>query len=820
MKNLNNVAQQLFNQIRGRFPSVEIGDANGNVTNEPTAARFFEFEYESAGRNLGKINASIDEQDGLVLMFNKDFLEDAIGNQRETWFDFLKGMRSFAKKRLMKFEVRDINRSNLTKRDFKFLATNRPGETTMAESKLYGTNKTSYQKVGNARIAIKHNAAINVESANNRTKNIGNIYIESAEGERFKYPFKHLSGARAMARHVSEGGNAYDDFGKHITNMSEELSKLRKFKTYMGRSAVMAESLSGYMDVVNERINSVRKTIQSIQKESNYKNAFENFSPAAKTEVPDDIKENWIDQLTIKQFNEELADVFPYIYDLVSESSRAESLSFDDIIGEVDQASINNAVKQAMEPPAATTGEVYHAVRQGDTVDSLARKFNITKFDIQEVNGLDDNFTIKIGEKILLPKVSQRQYNAVYSSNIGAGSQTAQMPNGAVDGSTRGIDPKDAYGDDYKKLTQSTYESQIDNAFEEMMGQFGEGWFGGGWDEVINQINIAKQQKEKYPSADLDLPALFDALRKVGISYKTDPDHMKMFNTWANHLNNGTKDPLSAQRTLLGLVDQMKKQGIGEEEVVSEFQALNSTPIDKTGRVQGTNIFIQRDGTQGSKPDTGYDENDPTMSDKIAAGEKAARGGAPAASKNFQAATSSSGGDLGDGFQSATVDVAGTKGVPAVLDTQSNLYILPNKGYVRSPAKFLMIQNGKIDTAMNVGPATMKALQAAGLLESIKESNEQKTPVTEFVLSMFDRESGQFPKGETAILTAIEKDYGEQYINPAKAFIEAITAKYEELNAGPAIQEIEFDEPTAGTMMEPTVEQDDELNSIRRLSGI
>jgi LysM repeat protein len=458
MKNLNNVAQQLFNQIRGRFPSVEIGDAAGNVTNEPTAARFFEFEYESAGKKLGKINASIDEQDGLVLMFNKDFLEDAIGSQRDTWFDFLKGMRSFAKKRLMKFEVRDINRSNLTKRDFKFLATNRPGETTMAESKMYGTNKTSYQKVGNARIAIKHNAAINVESANNRTKNIGNIYIESAEGERFKYPFKHLSGARAMARHVAEGGNAYDDFGKHITNMSEELSKLRKFKTYMGRSAVMAESLSGYMDVVNERINSVRKTVQNIQKESHYKHAFENFSPSKKTEVPDDIKENWIDQLTIKQFNEELADVFPYIYNLVSESTRAQSLSFDDLMAE-------------------QTNEVYHAVRHGDTVDAIARKFNISKFDIQEVNGLDDSFNIKVGEKILLPNVSQEQYNAMYpsSTDIGAGSQTAQMPNGSVDGSTRGINPVDNYGPEgAAKLTQSTYESSIENAIDKLMGQFAE----------------------------------------------------------------------------------------------------------------------------------------------------------------------------------------------------------------------------------------------------------------------------------------------------------------------------------------------------------
>jgi hypothetical protein len=58
------------------------------------------------------------------------------------------------------------------------------------------------------------------------------------------------------------------------------------------------------------------------------------------------------------------------------------------------------------------------------------------------------------------------------------------------------------------------------------------------------------------------------------------------------------------------------------------------------------------------------------------------------------------------------------------------------------------------------------------------EPEEEKIPVTEFVLSLFDRETGQFPKGETAVLTAIEKDYGEQYIDPAKSFIEAINEKY------------------------------------------
>tara|TARA_B110000238_G_C16077480_1_gene417811 strand:- start:207 stop:1424 length:1218 start_codon:yes stop_codon:yes gene_type:complete len=145
------------------------------------------------------------------------------------------------------------------------------------------------------------------------------------------YPFKHLSGARAMARHVAEGGNAYDEFGKHITSLSEELAKLRKFKNYMGRSSVMAESLSEYMDVVKERVVTVKKTIESLQKPKFYAEAFEAFAPVVMEDVPADVAENWIDQLTIRQFNEELSDVFPYIYKLVSEASKAEDINPDDL---------------------------------------------------------------------------------------------------------------------------------------------------------------------------------------------------------------------------------------------------------------------------------------------------------------------------------------------------------------------------------------------------------------------------------------------------------------------------------------------------------
>jgi len=72
-----------------------------------------------------------------------------------------------------------------------------------------------------------------------------------------------------------------------------------------------------------------------------------------------------------------------------------------------------------------------------------------------------------------------------------------------------------------------------------------------------------------------------------------------------------------------------------------------------------------------------------------------------------------------------------------------------------------------------------------------KEEKEQKTPLGEFILSYFDKESGQFPKGETAILTMIEKDYGEQFIEPAKQFIEQINVKFEEFQMRTQPQQME-----------------------------
>jgi len=333
MKSLDNIAEDLFNKIRGRFPSVTIGDEAGKVTNDPIVARFFDFDYKEGDRNIGKVSISISE-DKLAVMYSNSFVENEDTITRQNWYNFLKELRVFAKKRLLQFDTRDITKSNLDKRDYKFLAQQRGGEQTMSESTMYGTSKVSYQDIGNARLTIKHTESVNQEQSTGRTRKIGAIYVENTDGERFKYPYKHLNGARAMARHVAEGGKPYDDFGKHITGLSEELANLRKFKTYMNRSSVMAEGLAGYMGAVAERLETIKKTVSGLQKESFYKQAFESYEVPVVEDVPNDVAENWIDELTIRQFNEDLKDVFPFVYKLVGEATRAEELTPDDLMSE------------------------------------------------------------------------------------------------------------------------------------------------------------------------------------------------------------------------------------------------------------------------------------------------------------------------------------------------------------------------------------------------------------------------------------------------------------------------------------------------------
>lgn len=385
MSNLEPVSEKLFAKIRGRFPSVTIGDEMGTVTDEPKLAKYFDFDYKEGNNVLGKVSITLDEKSGITVLYNQDFMAEAGEAEKNNWYNFLKEIRIFSKKHMLNFDTRDITKSNLDKRDYAHL-TKTAGETQMSESNMYGTSRTSFENIDTARLVLKHTKPVNLEVPGSRTQNVHSMYIESEAGERFKYPFRHLNGARAMARHVAEGGNQYDEFGKHIVEMSTELNKLRKFKTYMNRSSVMAEGLKGYMEAVDVRLENIKTEVMKLQRSAYYKEAFENFTPVVNENVPEDVAENWIDQLTIRSFNEELKDVFPYVYRLVSEVTTASEMTPEDFVteteveAEVEEAEVQTPEMEFERALDSIVGEEDNALIDGDEEAQAAA--------VKQINGL------------------------------------------------------------------------------------------------------------------------------------------------------------------------------------------------------------------------------------------------------------------------------------------------------------------------------------------------------------------------------------------------------------------------------------------------
>ena len=263
--------------------------------------------------------------------------------QKKNWYGFLKELRVFAKRRLMSFDTRDIAKDNLDRRDYEFLTqqkqpTPQPntviqpvGESKMNvnESTMYGSKNVSYQKLMDTRLIIKHSQAVMDDTQPGaRTRNISALFVENQDGERFKYPFIHLSGARAMQRHVANAGVPYDDIGKSIINMSEQIAQLKSFNNYVVRNDLMNFETNNIVERSQQQLNDLRDNLSRLGKQAHYEAYRENFAPQQQYEIPQEVVEDYTEKFTVRNFKEDIKSVFPVLYRLMKESE----LGYDDIV--------------------------------------------------------------------------------------------------------------------------------------------------------------------------------------------------------------------------------------------------------------------------------------------------------------------------------------------------------------------------------------------------------------------------------------------------------------------------------------------------------
>ena len=333
MTGLDSIAKQLFEKIRSRFPKIVMGDENGAPTSDEGQARFYDFDWVVNGENQGAVSISISEAESLKVYYSQNMLENLPEPIENEWYNFLKEMRFFAKKHMMGFDTRDIAKSNLDKRDYQYLANKQVQESTM-----YGTTKSSYEELDKTKLIIRHKKEITPEQSGARTRHISSLFIENESGERFKYPFAHLAGARAMARHVANSGVPHDDFGKHIISTSENIAKLTAFKRFVGKKDFMNTTSNDIIEGSNLELDNLRSHLKKLQGQGYYVQSKENFIPVESTgeELGEDIINDLTNAFTIPQFNEELKDMFPLLHIIHQKRVAETTVSLDDVLDESD----------------------------------------------------------------------------------------------------------------------------------------------------------------------------------------------------------------------------------------------------------------------------------------------------------------------------------------------------------------------------------------------------------------------------------------------------------------------------------------------------
>ena len=398
MNATNNIATDLFYKIRSRFSGLKLGTETGEITINPEEARFFDFDYTDGDDAMGHVSISLAEENSIKVYFSTGITEDMETIQKQKWYGFLKELRQFAKRRLMSFDTRDITKDNLDKRDYAFLTQNakpkeqpnmiqqRVGESIMSESQMYGTKTVSYQKLMDTRLIVKHSHTLNDDMAPGaRSRNISALFVENQDGERFKYPFIHLAGARAMQRHVANQGLPYDDIGKSIIGMSEQIAQLRSFSNYVVRNDLMNSDTNSIVEQSKAALESLREQVARMSKQGYYESYKESFQAQQPLEVPQDAVEEFTDKFTVKNFKEDIKSVFPILYKLMKENN---TVDYDDIVAMTTTESVNDEAELELEEDRDEFAEFENWVM------GLGESSGITSNDQEEqmmaVKGLQD----------------------------------------------------------------------------------------------------------------------------------------------------------------------------------------------------------------------------------------------------------------------------------------------------------------------------------------------------------------------------------------------------------------------------------------------
>ena len=269
-------ARKLFDLLVSRDFDPEMLDSSGKPANDPSETEIFSFDFRAeSGKDYGTVVIMLGDNNELEVYCSDNVGRGMEGSDKNDWFSFLEQLKNFATRNFMSFGIKNLNR----------LRYSMQGQAAIKEGlfESWSGKKDVSWNAGatESRLMIKHKRSLGEGEA--RFRYVESLFIETAEGERYKLPFKNLTAGKAMLEHVRMGGRPYDERGQHIAEMVTELSVLSRFRRANSGRLLEGDTAS-LVEQTNAYYENLQHNLKSLTTRRGYETYFESWSPSEITE--------------------------------------------------------------------------------------------------------------------------------------------------------------------------------------------------------------------------------------------------------------------------------------------------------------------------------------------------------------------------------------------------------------------------------------------------------------------------------------------------------------------------------------------------------
>ena len=304
------IRKKIFKALKSQSLQIKMYDSSGMAVVDPELAERF---YVDSPNLLIHIDGENEE-----VIFNK---EKSDTTPLEVYAKIISLVKAIVREYMYKFTLREFGKT-IQPKDFSYQTKSKEQNAmeSVCESAMYGSKKTSRQAVDNVDIVVRHTKNIDESVRGARTRNIQAIFLES-NGERLKFPHNSLRGARAMARHLSNGGSMSDTIGESIVDMTSKLRQLREFHLYTRVNKLINEGTQDVVSTIEESISGIKADLDSLYKKKTYESTVARISERGSVIVEGMDGVDYKEMFTVKQFNEKYEQILPLITSIVHEKA-------------------------------------------------------------------------------------------------------------------------------------------------------------------------------------------------------------------------------------------------------------------------------------------------------------------------------------------------------------------------------------------------------------------------------------------------------------------------------------------------------------------